>query len=402
MNMVAFLINSVTLQAGANLDLNVVVLVQKSFVREGCHDLLLLDDCIKRKCTQNVLYKVDLGYSKVRRSAEGTLTNYSQSMIRRNNEMLEKIAIKNSQMQNDAFQPFLYSEFKRLIELFYNGNKRIFALFNISMEKLIDEKLEIVEKNNYCDNKLPPEFEKIKKELLQIIENNWKKSIVSSSNDSRLSVNFFDAIKRRIIPSPIQMIDAMNNPIQKSMIIKYTNQLYLLLLRLSVLDGRGEKQKLDGKCLSLLEEVNRIIENEPIVTRLNYSPSRSLFIRDLESLLKTRASRGQRGSYYENNMSTFRFMSMTAIIMEESREYNSFNLMVDLGSTLGLYFGLTILTIFEFIIFILYRSASHNPAEVQKPPPESVIYNIPIRSNVNKKDLRQRKKKKNYIIPIIS
>lgn len=43
----------------------------------------------------------------MRRSAEGTLTNYSQSMIRRNNEMLEKIAIKNSQMQNDAFQPFL-------------------------------------------------------------------------------------------------------------------------------------------------------------------------------------------------------------------------------------------------------------------------------------------------------
>uniref|UniRef100_A0A915MLZ3 Uncharacterized protein n=1 Tax=Meloidogyne javanica TaxID=6303 RepID=A0A915MLZ3_MELJA len=145
--------------AGANLDLNVVVLVQKSFVREGCHDLLLLDDCIKRKCTQNVLYKVDLGYSKVRRSAEGTLTNYSQSMVRRNNEMLEEIAIKNSQMQNDAFQPFLYSEFKRLIELFYNGNKRIFALFNISMEELINEKLEIVEKNNYCDNKLLPEFE---------------------------------------------------------------------------------------------------------------------------------------------------------------------------------------------------------------------------------------------------
>uniref|UniRef100_A0A914KRS4 Uncharacterized protein n=1 Tax=Meloidogyne incognita TaxID=6306 RepID=A0A914KRS4_MELIC len=132
-------------------------------------------DCIKRKCTQNVLYKVDLGYSKVRRSAEGTLTNYSQSMVRRNNEMLEEIAIKNSQMQNDAFQPFLYSEFKCLIELFYNGNKRIFALFNISMEELINEKLEIVEKNNYCDNKLLPEFEKIKKELLQIIENNWKK-----------------------------------------------------------------------------------------------------------------------------------------------------------------------------------------------------------------------------------
>uniref|UniRef100_A0A914N3Z3 Uncharacterized protein n=1 Tax=Meloidogyne incognita TaxID=6306 RepID=A0A914N3Z3_MELIC len=171
-------------------------------------------------------------------------------------------------MQNDAFQPFLYSEFKRLIELFYNGNKRIFALFNISMEELINEKLEIVEKNNYCDNKLLPEFEKIKKELLQIIENNWKKS--SSSNDSRLSVNFFDVIKRRIIPSPIQMIDAMNNPIQKSMIIKYTNQLYLLLLRLSVLDGRGEKQKLEGKCLSLLEEVNRIIENEPIVANDYY------------------------------------------------------------------------------------------------------------------------------------
>ncbi|KAF7639094.1 hypothetical protein Mgra_00001326 [Meloidogyne graminicola] len=100
----------------------------------------------------------------------------------------------------------------------------------------------------------------------------------------------------------------------------------------------------------------------------------------------------------------FRFMSMTAIIMEESREYNNFNLMVDLGSTLGLYFGLTILTIFELAIFLLYRSASHNPAEVQKPPPESIIYNIPVKNTINKKSekLKQRKKKKHYVIPIVS
>uniref|UniRef100_A0A1I8AYQ9 Neur_chan_memb domain-containing protein n=1 Tax=Meloidogyne hapla TaxID=6305 RepID=A0A1I8AYQ9_MELHA len=148
-----------------------------------------------------------------------------------------------------------------------------------------------------------------------------------------------------------------------------------------------------------------IIKKEPLITRLNYSPSRSIFIRNLESLLQTRAANGQRGKYYENNMSTirFRFMSMTAIIMEESREYNNFNLMVDFGSTLGLYFGLTILTIFELIIFILYRSASHNPAEIQKPPPESIIYNIPIKNNnINKKELRQRKKTKNYVIAIIN
>jgi hypothetical protein len=81
------------------------------------------------------------------------------------------------------------------------------------------------------------------------------------------------------------------------------------------------------------------------------------------------------------------------------------HLPVDVGSTLGLYFGLTILTIFELTIFVLYRSSSHNPAEVQKPPPESIIYNIPIKTYSNNKDvdkLRQRKKRKHYVIPVIS
>ncbi len=31
---------------------------------------------------------------------------------------------------------------------------------------------------------------------------------------------------------------------------------------------------------------------------------------------------------------------------------------VDLGSTLGLYFGMSILTLFELVIFVFYRDAS--------------------------------------------
>ncbi|KAL3070645.1 hypothetical protein niasHT_032435 [Heterodera trifolii] len=54
----------------------------------------------------------------------------------------------------------------------------------------------------------------------------------------------------------------------------------------------------------------------------------------------------------------FRFLSMTVIRMEESREYNNFNLLVDLGSTMGLYFGLTLLTVFELIIFFLFHKKS--------------------------------------------
>jgi hypothetical protein len=47
------------------------------------------------------------------------------------------------------------------------------------------------------------------------------------------------------------------------------------------------------------------MQNEPLVARLNYSPSRSVLIRDLENLLQTRAARGQHGYYYENNMATY-------------------------------------------------------------------------------------------------
>ena len=74
---------------------------------------------------------------------------------------------------------------------------------------------------------------------------------------------------------------------------------------------------------------NWIFQNESLISRLLYNPMRSLFIRDLEAILSTKAARGQTGKYYENNMASvrFRFMSMTSIVMQESREYNNFNLL---------------------------------------------------------------------------
>lgn len=98
-----------------------------------------------------------------------------------------------------------------------------------------------------------------------------------------------------------------------------------------------------------------------------------------------------------------RFRSMTMVRTEASYKYNNFNLLgffffkekkyshrweedwdgftlhiffVDVGGTLGLYFGLTILTLFELLIFVFYRDAN-DPFKNMHPPPQHVIYSIP-------------------------
>ncbi|KAI1695389.1 amiloride-sensitive sodium channel domain-containing protein [Ditylenchus destructor] len=118
-------------------------------------------------------------------------------------------------------------------------------------------------------------------------------------------------------------------------------------------------------------------ESSNMVRRLNYDTSESVLVRDLRSVINKRAARSQFGEYEKNNFASiqFRFRSMTKMEITDSTKYKLFNLLVDTGSTLGLYFGMTILTLFELIIFAFYRDASR--IQMQSVPPQSVIYNLP-------------------------
>jgi hypothetical protein len=48
--------------------------------------------------------------------------------------------------------------------------------------------------------------------------------------------------------------------------------------------------------------------------------------------------------------------------------------LVDCGSTLGLYFGMTILTLFELIIFTFYQTSADSLTKKAPVPPKALLY----------------------------
>lgn len=67
----------------------------------------------------------------------------------------------------------------------------------------------------------------------------------------------------------------------------------------------------------------------------------------------------------------------------------SVRILVDIGSTLGLYFGMTILTVFELVIFVFYRSAA-DPFRISHMPSKSVIYGISAKKLNSKYEIKSR------------
>ncbi|KAI1703425.1 amiloride-sensitive sodium channel domain-containing protein [Ditylenchus destructor] len=79
--------------------------------------------------------------------------------------------------------------------------------------------------------------------------------------------------------------------------------------------------------------------------------------------------------------------------IKESTRYQLFDLLVNLGSTLGLYFGMTVLTLFELAIFVFYRDESK--IKMQRVPDQSVIYDLPRNAKKTSQMVHQRKTKNN-------
>uniref|UniRef100_A0A183CNK7 Ligand-gated ion channel n=1 Tax=Globodera pallida TaxID=36090 RepID=A0A183CNK7_GLOPA len=391
--LIRFGIEAVTLSAGSHLDMSVIVTVQKNYTGDSCQTSMASwakgekgkdtdKECLWRKCAQQVQYKVDLGYSKVRMSVDGMPYQYPrglnrESFVREKNRVSRMLAERVRRLNNDAFQPYLYYEFEKLIRHFYDGHSRILALFNLSMGELVEERLSV---SNYTLQRVSElECAKILK-LIALLERNWQFDW-GRHNDDVTDITFFEAIKYRIPPSPIPMIEAyQQEAITKQKLVDHINQLFRLLLEFWRDLSQNSTARQDANCRKLIAETEHIIKNEPLVARVAYSSVRSVLVRNLEVILRSkisfcdfRAARGQGGKYFENNMATlrFRFLSMTVVQMEESREYNNFNLLVDLGSTMGLYFGLTLLTVFELIIFLFHNRASANPTPKPNENPKS-------------------------------
>uniref|UniRef100_A0A914H700 Uncharacterized protein n=1 Tax=Globodera rostochiensis TaxID=31243 RepID=A0A914H700_GLORO len=402
--LIRFGIDTVTLSAGSHLDMSVIVTVQKNYTGDSCQPSMASWDkgeakdtdkeCLWRKCAQQVQYKVDLGYSKVRMSVDGMPYQYPRGLsrelfVREKNRVSRMLAERVRRLNNDAFQPYLYYEFEKLIRHFYDGHSRILALFNLSMGELVEERLSV---SNYTMHrvselecaKIVPSISKFELKLIALLERNWQFDW-GRHNDDVTDITFFEAIKYRIPPSPIPMIEAyQQEAITKQKLVDHINQLFRLLLEFWRDLSQNSSARQDANCRKMIAETEHIIKNEPLVARVAYSSVRSVLVRNLEVILRSKiTARGQGGKYFENNMATlrFRFLSMTVVQMEESREYNNFNLLVDLGSTMGLYFGLTLLTVFELIIFLFHNRASATnptPKPNENPKLTQTVYTLPL------------------------
>ena len=77
--------------------------------------------------------------------------------------------------------------------------------------------------------------------------------------------------------------------------------------------------------------------------------------------------------------------------IEQGNTYPFLVFMIDIGSSLSLYFGFTFLTAFEVVVFFFYGSDIELKA-LSPPPKKTVIYDLPSRRLLEKrtKDARRR------------
>ncbi|KAL3079900.1 hypothetical protein niasHT_038417 [Heterodera trifolii] len=309
--------------------MSVIVTVQKNYTGDNCQAAMAQWDagegkdaekeCLWRKCTQQVQYKVDLGYSKVRMNDRMPF-QYPRGLnremfVREKNRQSRMLAERVRRLNNDAFQPYLYYEFEKLIRHFYDGHSRILALFNL------------------------PIILKFKNDLIELVNRNWQFDW-GRHNEDVTDITFFEAIKYRIPPSPIPMIEAYQKETRsKRKLVEHTNQLFRLLLELWRDLSQNVAARENAKCQKVIAEIEQIIKNEPLVARVAYNPVRSMLVRNLEVILQSKIS----------------FALFTNVHLILSVDLIQ---MFDLGSTMGLYFGLTLLTVFELIIFFLFHKKS--------------------------------------------
>ena len=68
-----------------------------------------------------------------------------------------------------------------------------------------------------------------------------------------------------------------------------------------------------------------------------------------------------------------RFRHLYGEVISRADEYNTFRLIADIGSAVGLYFGFSILTIYEFCVFVFVKNAAEG---IVPPPQRKQLYDM--------------------------
>lgn len=67
-----------------------------------------------------------------------------------------------------------------------------------------------------------------------------------------------------------------------------------------------------------------------------------------------------------------RFRHLYGTVISRADDYNVFRLIADIGGAMGLYFGLSVLTIYEFCVFMFVKDAAEGL--VVPPPRRNHLY----------------------------
>ncbi|KAI6204133.1 Acid-sensing ion channel 2-like protein [Aphelenchoides besseyi] len=190
----------------------------------------------------------------------------------------------------------------------------------------------------------------------------WIHAIETNTTNRNGTVGFANTVRDDSHPIPTKFIRYYSNPKNIALLGDYFDKLYELIttLRNRLVPGSvcGELVVSVRKFLTEKQQPNRKLQ----WLAVQVSTTSKRFVCDLLFV------------FGQNFMAIrVRFRHIYGEVISRADEYTAFRLIADLGGTFGLYFGLSILTFYEFLMFVFVKDAAEGTV---KAPKRNQIYNL--------------------------
>ncbi|CAD5208256.1 unnamed protein product [Bursaphelenchus xylophilus] len=128
-----------------------------------------------------------------------------------------------------------------------------------------------------------------------------------------------------------------------------------------------------GICREILPMLNSLMASE-MFGELKGRPGTSRFMNAYGRIAQRRDVRVIQKDYISQNFMSLetRFRTLDREVVSRAPEYGIYQFIADLGGTMGLYFGLSFLTFYEFLVFMFVKDAAIGN---EPPPKRTIIYN---------------------------
>ncbi|KAI6208642.1 hypothetical protein M3Y96_00136600 [Aphelenchoides besseyi] len=178
----------------------------------------------------------------------------------------------------------------------------------------------------------------------------WIHAIETNATNRNLTVGFANTVRDDSHPITTKFIRYYSNPKNIALLGDYFDKLYELITTL-------RNQLVPGSvCDELVVNVRKFLTETSMVSRTSFNDKQSVLENRLTGLVQRRDAQLIYNDY-----------------VNRADEYTAFRLIADLGGTFGLYFGLSVLTFYEFLMFVFVKDAAEGTV---KAPKRNQIYNL--------------------------